>query len=302
LKPARCGGLRQRNRTITSPIRVGILGLGRSGWNIHADALRTMPDRFRIVAVADPLADRAAACGRDADCAAYVAEEDLWADKHVELVVVASPNLHHSAQSQRALKAGKHVLCEKPFGPAVADVDAMITAARLSGKVLLPFQQRRYEPDFRKVEELCRSGIFGDLQFIRICWHGFKRRWDWQTLTSMAGGALNNNGPHPIDHALELYGDGEPDVWCQMRRCLCSGDAEDFLKIILTGPGKPMVEVELMDAVAYPQDRWLVCGTAGGLRGDAVRLEWRYVDLAAMGLGMLKPRSTTTSSAATWIR
>ena len=63
-----------------------------------------------------------------------------------------------------------------------------------------------------------------------------------------------------------------------MRRCLCSGDAEDYLKVILTGAGHPTIEIELMDCIAFGQDRWLVNGTNGGLRGTATHLEWKWVD------------------------
>jgi predicted dehydrogenase len=261
-----------------APIGVGIIGLGRSGWGIHARAIMDQPDRFRVVAVCDPLEERREEAMRDLGCNAYTSHGDLLSDENVELVVVSSPNAEHAPMSIAALKAGKHVLCEKPFGLTTTDVDAMIAESDKAGKVLQPFQQRRYEPDFRKVKEVCESGLLGEIQLIRICWHSFKRRWDWQTLKSMAGGALNNNGPHPIDHAMELFGGDEPEVWCEMRHCLCSGDAEDYLKIILRGPDCPTVEIELMDCVAFGQDRWLVCGTRGGLRGGANHLEWKWVD------------------------
>ena len=264
------------------PIAVGILGLGRSGWAIHARAVRNQPDSYRVVAVHDPLETRRKEAVRELECRAYMTPEEVMRDPEVELVVVSSPNAFHAPMTIAALQAGKHVLCEKPFGLATADVDAMIAASKKAGKVLQPFQQRRYEPDFRKVMEIASSGLLGEIQFVRICWHGFKRRWDWQTLKSYSGGALNNNGPHPIDHAVSLFGDGDPEVWAEMRHCLCSGDAEDYLKIILSGKGHPTVEVELMDCVAYGQDRWLICGTAGGLKGDANHLEWKWVDWSRM--------------------
>jgi scyllo-inositol 2-dehydrogenase (NADP+) len=264
------------------PIAVGIIGLGRSGWAIHARAIRELPDTYRLVAVHDPIATRMQEAVHDFECRVHASPEDLMRDPAVELVVVASPNAKHAPMAIAALQAGKHVLCEKPFGLVTADVDAMIAASTRAGRVLQPFQQRRFEPDFRKVMEIAGSGLLGEIQLVRICWHGFKRRWDWQTLKSYSGGALNNNGPHPIDHAMALFGEGDPEVWCEMRRCLSSGDAEDYLKIILKGKGHPTVEVELMDCVAYGQDRWLVCGTAGGLKGDANHLEWKWVDWSTM--------------------
>jgi scyllo-inositol 2-dehydrogenase (NADP+) len=263
-------------------IRVGILGLGRSGWGIHCAAIKDISEKFRVAAVYDPIVERRNQVAGDMDCVAYGSVEDLLADSSLDMVIVSSPNAFHAPQAIQALEAGKHILCEKPFGLVVADVDAMIDASVKAGKVLQPFQQRRFEPDFQKVKELCDAGTFGDIQLIRICWNGFKRRWDWQTTKAMSGGALNNNGPHPIDHAMELFGETDPDVQCEMRRCLCTGDAEDFLKIVLTGEGRPTIEIELIDCIAFEQDRWLIAGTNGGLRGTGNELEWKWVDWSTM--------------------
>lgn len=279
-------------------IRVGISGLGRSGWSIHASALRTIPQKFKVVAVTDPIRERAEQAKRELGATPHESFEKLIADPAVELVVVAPPNPLHASQARQALQAGKHVLCEKPFGLTTADVDAMIAASVAAKRVLQPFQQRRFEPDFRKVKEICDSGLLGEIEFVRICWHAFKRRWDWQTMREKSGGTMNNNGPHLIDHALELFGgDQEPaEVWCDMKRCLCSGDAEDHFKLVLRGPGRPTVEVELSDVYAYAQDRWLVCGTRGGLRGDGNKLEWKWVDFSKMPPRPVDPNSTPDRS------
>mgnify|MGYP002641985866 CR=1 FL=1 len=266
-----------------TPIKVGILGLGRSGWGIHANMIGKIPDRFQVVAVTDEIADRRQQSAAELGCQAYESVEALLADPAVELVVVSTFNHFHAPHACQALAAGKHVLCEKPFGLTVADVDGMIARAKAAGKVLAPFQQRRYEPDFRKIQEVIASGILGEIVHIRICWQGFKRRWDWQTSRQRAGGALNNNGPHPLDHAVALFGeDVEPDVWAQAKRYLCSGDAEDHLKFILYGEGHPTVEVELTAIWPYAQDRWTLAGTRGGMRGNGKRLEWRWVEWESM--------------------
>ncbi|MEI8246526.1 MAG: Gfo/Idh/MocA family oxidoreductase [Lentisphaerota bacterium] len=263
-------------------VKVGVLGLGRSGYGIHIDGIKQMPKTFKVVTIYDPLQDRAAAVASELGIIQSTSEAQLLNNPDVELVVVASPNGFHTEQAERALKSGKHVLCEKPFGLTTADSDKIISAAQSAGKLIQPFQQRRYEPDFLKVKEICESGLLGEIYQIRICWHGFSRRWDWQTVRSCAGGALNNNGPHLIDHAIELFGKGEPEVRAETKRCLCSGDAEDHLKAVFYGAGHPTIEIELSSVFAYPQDRWLVCGSKGGLRGGASTLEWKWVDFSAM--------------------
>jgi predicted dehydrogenase len=250
-----------------------------------------MPERYRVVAICDLLPERRAD-ERWPQAKACSTPEELLAVDEVELVIVASPNKFHAVHALAALQAGKHVLCEKPFGFTTADVDAMMAAAQAAGKVVQPFQQRRYEPDFRKVREICRSGLLGRITFIRISWAGFGRRWDWQTTREFGGGQLYNNGPHPLDHALELFGNAQPEVWCDLRRSLASGDAEDEVQILLKAPGSPTVQIDFLSTAAYPQDRWFICGTAGGLRGNGERLDWKWVDWGTMPERPLDPRPT----------
>jgi len=279
------------------PIKVGILGLGRSGWGIHRSIIRTIPEEYEIVAVTDAIPDRLAQSAEEVGCRAYDDVESLLADADVELVVVSTFNHLHAPHSCQALAAGKHVLCEKPFGLTVADVDAMIAGAKAAGTVLAPFQQRRYERDFQKVMEVIDSGVLGEIVHIRICWQGFGRRWDWQTSRERAGGALNNNGPHSLDHAVALFGEeGTPEVWAKAGRYLCSGDAEDHLKYILSGEGHPTVEVELTAVWPYSQDRWTIAGSRGGMRGNEKRLEWKWVDFDGMGARPLDMNPTPDRS------
>ncbi len=278
------------------PIKVGIIGLGRSGYGIHINMIKKVPELYQVVAVTDLIKERAESTASELGCRHHKNIETLLADKEVELVVVASYNYEHAKHATMALKAGKHVLCDKPFGLVVKDVDAMLKEAKKAKKVIAPFQQRRFEKDFQKVKEVIDSGILGEIVHIRICWHGYKRRWDWQTSRKYAGGALNNNGPHPLDHASVLFGKGKPEVWAQAKHYLSSGEAEDHLKVILTGKKNPTVEVELTDVVAYGQERWFVAGTKGGLHGTETNLEWKWLDYSKMPERKLSMESTPDRS------
>ncbi|MDE0631649.1 MAG: Gfo/Idh/MocA family oxidoreductase [Caldilineaceae bacterium] len=72
--------------TNQTPINVGIAGLGRTGWNNHANACAHLPDQFRVVAVCDPDPERQAEAIERFDCLAYASYEELVADKAVELM------------------------------------------------------------------------------------------------------------------------------------------------------------------------------------------------------------------------
>jgi len=268
--------------TKDAPVRVGIAGLGRSGWSIHAKNLATLGEKFRIAAVTDPDAARMQEAAARFQCRTYSDLDDLLGDREVELVTVATPSHLHAEHAIRALRAGKNVVCEKPMATSAAAADAMIEAARKAGRLLTIFQNRRYSPDFMKVREIIQTGKLGRIVMIRIACHGFGRRWDWQTLKEFGGGSLNNTGPHFLDQALQLFGDAEPQVFCHLERTLTSGDAEDHCKVILHAPGSPMIDLEITSACAYGQDTWLVMGTSGGLTGNYRTLRWKYVDFSKL--------------------
>lgn len=263
------------------PIRVGIAGLGRSGWNIHAKTLRALPGIFRVTAAMDPDVDRRAQARRELGCRVCTAFDDL-VDDDVDVIVVASPSSLHAEHTLTAAHRGKHIVVEKPFAMTVDEADRMIEVADAAGVVLAPFQNRRYEAHYRKVLDLVRGGDLGEVLQIRMCWHRFTRRWDWQALRRNGGGALFNNGTHLLDQAMEFFGDTEPEIFVDVRRGLSIGDADEHMKLILRAEGRPTLDVEYTNACAFEHDRWHIMGTAGGLRGDQNALEWKTVDWADM--------------------
>lgn len=268
-----------RSPLASGQIRIGIAGLGRAGWGLHVHTLAQMRDRYAILAVVDPLADRREEAREWLGCAVYPDLSSMCADPDIEFVVVATPSRTHAESALTALRHGKHVLVEKPFAMTRAEADAMFTAAEGAGRLLISSQNQRYTADFLKVREVIDSGKLGTIVEVKITWHAFRRRWDWQTLRRHGGGTIYNDGSHVVDQALLLLGEGEPEVWSRLVRTpLCLGDAEDHVKILLTARGSPVVDLEFSNVCTYPQDRWLVLGSRGGLTGGATGLRWRYVE------------------------
>ena len=280
-----------------TPIRVGIAGLGRSGWDIHAHLLTPIGQQFQVAAVVDADAARREEAIERFDCQAYEVYTDLLHDPAVELVVVSLPSFAHAQAAIDAMQAGKHVVCEKPMATTLADADRMIAAAEATGKTLTIFQQRRYNPDFLKVKEVIDSGLLGRIVQIRITESRFSRRWDWQTLQKFGGGSLNNTGPHFLDQALQLFGDHAiGEVFCHLDRTLTLGDADDHLKLVLKGPGAPTLDIEISSCHAYPSETWNIMGTRGGLAGSTRQLRWKWVVDAELPARELDIRPTPNRS------
>lgn len=256
-------------------IRVGIIGQGRSGYDIHAAHL-ARDRRYRIVAVAEPLADRRAQAEREFGADSYEDYGDMLKRDDLDLVVNASPSHLHVRISLDILKARCNVLCEKPLARRVAQVDRLIAAAKKAKKLLAIFQQSRFAPYFEQVRKVIDSAVLGRVVMIKIAANGFSRRWDWQTLQEYDGGNLLNTGPHPLDQALQLFGPGMPRVTCIMDRANTFGDAEDHVKLIMSGKGRPTIDLEVSSCCAYPLYAYQVYGTRGGLTGSATEMTWKY--------------------------
>ncbi len=259
------------------PIRVGIIGLGRSGWNIHTRTLKEMKDMYKIVAVSDLIEDRLKEAKETLGCKIYSDYKELLKDPEVELVVVATPTYLHPICTIDSLKAGKMAVCEKPMATNLKDADEMIKTSKETGSLLTIFQNRRYSKDFLKVKEVMASGKLGKIVQIRITLNSFGRRWDWQTVREFGGGSLNNNGIHLIDMAIALLNEKEPEVFCHLDRALTLGDADDHVKLLLRAPGEPLIDIEHTSTCAYPVERWLVMGTQGTLIGSTDELKWKYI-------------------------
>ncbi|HOX06028.1 MAG TPA: Gfo/Idh/MocA family oxidoreductase [Planctomycetota bacterium] len=265
----------------SGPVRVAVAGLGRAGWNIHVEAMRKLPDLFRVTAVLDGVPERRAEAERELGCRAYERYDDLLADRGAELVVVAAPTQLHADWTVAALSAGRHVLCEKPMARDLAECDRMIAAEKQSGRTLSIFQNRRFSPSFLKMRQVAASGVLGRIVMVRAAVADFRRRWDWQTVRSMGGGMLRNYGAHRIDQLMEFSGPAEPAVHCRLDRVLASGDAEDFVRLSMSAPDAPLLEVDIFMNCAFDLPEWLVLGDRGtllsGPRGNSDPMRWKVV-------------------------
>jgi len=284
-----------------NPIKVGIAGLGRSGWDMHANAVTSLADQFTIVAVCDPDPKRQAEAKKRFGCRAYAEYAELVGDNknedEIELMVVATPTQLHASHTISALRAGKHVLVEKPMGKDLAEVDEMTAVAEETGQILTVNQNYRYAADFQKIKEIVESGVLGRILQIRIAVHQFRRRWDWQTLKKYGGGILNNHGAHMVDWAMLLIDDPDPEVFCHMEATpLYAGDANSHVKLILRPHNGPLIDIELTHACAYPQAHCLIMGTQGSLTSDRRVIRWKYFDPAEAPALVLDTRPTPDRS------
>jgi len=259
-------------------IRLAILGQGRSGRDIHGLHLKKDTERFKVVAVVDQMPIRRERAKEEFGCDVYADYRELFNRDDIDMVVNALPSDLHFAVTKDLLEHGFNVLCEKPFVPTVEEYDILVSIAESKNLKLIVFQQSRFANYFLKVKEVIASGVLGRIVHIGIQFNGFARRWDWQCCRDKNGGNLANTGPHPLDQALNLldYYDGMPQVFCHMDRCNTSGDAEDYCKLILKAPDRPIIDLDISSCDAYPAYTYKVEGTRGTLKGTMAHIDWKY--------------------------
>ena len=140
-------------------IKVGLIGCGKIGQVRHLPEYAANPN-CKITALYDINLERAKALAEQYGATAYPSVEALLASD-VDAVSVCSSNTSHAEIAIAALKAGKHVLCEKPMATTLEDCEAMVAAARAAGKHLMIGQNQRLAGAHKKAKELIEAGAIG---------------------------------------------------------------------------------------------------------------------------------------------
>lgn len=143
-------------------IGIGIIGCGRIAQLRHIPEYAAN-EHAQLKGFFDVNLSRAEELAARYGGKAYDSYQALLADSEIDAVSVLTPNFTHAEISIAALKAGKHVLCEKPMAVTLADCEAMAETARQTGKKLMIGQNQRLTPAHRKAKELLQSGAIGDV-------------------------------------------------------------------------------------------------------------------------------------------
>lgn len=164
--------------------------------------------RTRLLAVASRSISSAEAYAREWNIPrAHGSYEDLLNDAEVDVIYNSLPNHLHAEWTIRALRAGKHVLCEKPLALTIEEIDAMIAASQESGKVLAEAFMYRHHEQTLKVMEIVQSGALGIIRLIKGAFSfTLTRPEDYRNFKQTGGGSLWDVGCYPISYARMIVG------------------------------------------------------------------------------------------------
>lgn len=153
---------------MSKPLKLGIIGCGEVAQIIHLPALRELPDLFQVTALCDVSPAVLAAVGADQPQAARFTEpRDLIENGGVDAVLVSNPHVYHAEVALMAIRAGRHVLIEKPMCITLAEADALQEAEARSAVTVQVGYMRRYAPAFLQAVERV-AAIRAEILFARV--------------------------------------------------------------------------------------------------------------------------------------
>lgn len=187
---------------MSTELKMGLVGCGGIS-AAHARGYQSLAGLVRVTAVCDMDPERAATRARELGAERiYTTLDELLAESGVDAVDLCLPHREHAPATERAARAGKHVLVEKPIAPSLEEADRMIAAARVAGITLMVAHNQRYHPQHVRIRELLDEGAIGrvycgradhNMDFEPPRGHFIYNR------HAAGGGALIGYGVHRID-------------------------------------------------------------------------------------------------------
>lgn len=193
-------------------IKLGIIGTGLAAEILHWPALKKLHDRIQISAVCNRTLEKAVRFAKLVGCQTWYSDyNEMLAKEDLDAVLVCTPIYLNYPITEACVKAGKHVLCEKPPGVNLEEAQKMVALSQNADQIILIGENYYYRDDLNKAQELVEAGKIGNLFLIRIetilsvdahaSWTSRK----WRIEPSHRGGIVTDAGVHHMA-AFRLFG------------------------------------------------------------------------------------------------
>ncbi|MBW7838154.1 MAG: Gfo/Idh/MocA family oxidoreductase [Chitinophagaceae bacterium] len=215
-----------------SGIKTALFSFGMSGKIFHAPFLKVNP-RYSVTGVLERTHNLSE--GYFPNAKIYRTPEEIWADDEVELVIINTPNRTHYEYALNSLKAGKHVVVEKPFTITSEEGYTLASVAAEVGKVLTVYHNRRYDSDFRTIRKILAENRLGEITEAEFRFDRYRLEPGKKLHKEQPGagtGNLYDLGSHLIDQALVLF--GWPDaLFADIEIMRAHSRVDDYFELIL---------------------------------------------------------------------
>ncbi|MBB2151014.1 Gfo/Idh/MocA family oxidoreductase [Pedobacter gandavensis] len=252
-------------------IITGLMAYGMSGKVFHAPFVDAHPG-FTLHAVTERNQKNAAT--DYPGIISYNTIEDLISDEQIELIIINTPNYTHYEYVKKALKAGKHILVEKPFTATAEEAKEILALAKELDKKVLFYQNRRWDSDFTAVRQVIESGKLGKLSEVHFRYDRYRSTIGIKSFKEdpiPASGLMYDLGPHLLDQALSIF--GKPESFHKiLGKNRVNTQVDDYFSIHLSYPNSVNVFVHSNMMVVEALPAFVINGTNGSLhkvRADA---------------------------------
>jgi len=246
-----------------------IIGVGAGVLNMHRPALAL--EVVKMVGVSDIDAEIGYQRAKELGCAFYADYQELLAETKPDVAVILTPHPFHAVLAIDCLRAGAHVLVEKPMAVQAAEADAMVEAATAAGRLLAVNFQHRHRADVRTARKLIAQGALGKLQHVDMTatWPRTARYFQavsWRgSWLGEGGGVLMNQAPHQLDLLCYLF-DLPERVVAWTRTALHHIETEDTVQAMMEWPSGMLGSLHISTAEVGCAERLEIVGTGGSLQ------------------------------------
>jgi scyllo-inositol 2-dehydrogenase (NADP+) len=249
--------------------RVGLLAYGAIGHE-HNLAVQNTPG-LELSAVCDVNTERLAAARTLApDAQAFTDATEMLDSGALDLVVISTPPNTHYQWAKAALLRDLDVVLEKPMALTAEQCDELMALAIERGKLLVVYQNRRYDADFVTLRRLIAEGVIGEVFHIDTFVGGYSRPCDyWHSDAAVSGGAIFDWGSHFLDQVLSLVADDVAHVSAQNhKRQWMHATNADHAEVTMTFVNGKQATFTHSDLAAARRPKYYVLGTEGAIVGD----------------------------------
>ena len=232
------------------PVRVAVIGLGRSFFSSHYPVFKAHPALFKIVAVCDLLKERRDIVAKDfPDCKMFRQFGDMLDEREIDLVDIATCSTDHVQHALASLERGFWTLLESPMALTLDDANVLRGAAAKAKNRLLVLQRGLFAPDYLLAKSMMNDSRLGEIHQVRIRRDDYIRRDDWQTVKRLGGGAAYYEMTDLILQALKMLPSPPIQMWSELKRIASLGDAEDYAHVNLKTRTQISADVEFNGGV-----------------------------------------------------
>jgi scyllo-inositol 2-dehydrogenase (NADP+) len=213
-------------------IKTGICSYGMSGKLFHAPFIQHHPG-FELTAIVERTKNESREKYPDAKL--YRSVDELIADDSLQLIIVNTPVQTHYDYAKKVIAAGKHVVVEKPFTVSSQEAEELVRLAEEKGVLLIVYQNRRYDGDYKAVKAVLEEKLLGDIKEVEIRYDRYRPEISYKLHkeTDLPGaGTTYDLGTHLIDQALQLFGQPKA-LFADMMAMRDSSPVDDYFEIIL---------------------------------------------------------------------